>query len=209
LSWLVRDDTYDEQKLAVDRERVRLYYANRGYPDAQVSTAAEYDAARNAYFINFTVNEGQRYEIGNVGIETSINGLNTDVLRGTVRTGQGAQYSMADLQRTIEDMSYEATAQGYSFADVRARLDRDIATNTFNITYLVDEGARVYVERINITGNVKTRDFVIRRELGFAEGDPFNRSSVIRGRTAIEGLDFFSKVEVSTAPGSSADKVVL
>src|SRR5690606_30799888 len=117
LSWLVRDDTYDEQKLAVDRERVRLYYANRGYPDAQVSTASDYDAARNAYFINFTINEGQRYEIGNVGIETSINGLNTDVLRGTVRTGQGAQYSMADLQRTIEDMSYEATAQGYSFAD--------------------------------------------------------------------------------------------
>src|SRR5690606_32620920 len=119
LSWLVRDDTYDEQKMAVDRERIRLYYANRGYPDAQVTSASEYDAARNAYFINVTVNEGQRYEFANVGIETSINGLNTDVLRGTVRTGQGSQYSTANLQRTIEDMAYEATAQGYSFADVR------------------------------------------------------------------------------------------
>lgn len=209
LSWLLRDDTYDEQKLAVDRERLRLYYANRGYPDAQVTSVAEYDAARNAYFINFTVNEGQRYQFGNVGIETSINGLNTDVLRSTVQTGKGAQYSVSNLQETIEDMAYEATTQGYSFADVRARLDRDVATGTFNVTYLVDEGARIYVERINITGNTKTRDFVVRRELAFGEGDPFNRSMVVRGRDAIQNLGFFSKVEVTTAPGSSPDKVVL
>ncbi len=209
LSWLLRDDTYDEQKLAVDRERLRLYYANRGYPDAQVTSVAEYDAARNAYFINFTVNEGQRYQFGDIGIETSINGLNTDVLRSTVQTGKGAQYSVSDLQGTIEDMAYEATTQGYSFADVRARLDRDVATGTFNVTYLVDEGARIYVERINITGNTKTRDFVVRRELAFGEGDPFNRSMVIRGRQSIQDLGFFSKVEVTTAPGSSPDKVVL
>jgi len=209
LSWLLRDDTYDEQKLAVDRERIRLYYANHGYPDAQVNSVAEYDAAKNAYFINFTINEGQPYDFSNVGIETSINGLNTDVLRSTVRTNEGGRYSVSDLQRTIEDMAYEATAQGYSFADVRARLDRDVATNTFKVTYLVDEGPRVYVERINITGNTKTRDFVIRRELAFAEGDPFNRSMVVRGRKAIEDLGYFSKVEVTTAPGSAADKVVL
>jgi outer membrane protein insertion porin family len=209
LSWLLRDDTYDEQKLAVDRERLRLYYANRGYPDAQVTSVAEFDAARNAYFINFTVNEGQRYQFGNVGIETSINGLNTDVLRSTVQTGKGSQYSVSNLQETIEDMAYEATTQGYSFADVRARLDRDVATGTFNVTYLVDEGARIYVERINITGNTKTRDFVIRRELAFGEGDPFNRSMVVRGRASIQDLGFFSNVEVSTAPGSSPDKVVL
>jgi len=209
LSWLLRDDTYDEQKLAVDRERIRLYYANRGYPDAQVTSVAEYDAGRNAYFINFTINEGQRYEFGSVGIETSIDGLNTDVLRSTVQTNQGAQYSAANLQETIEEMAYEATAQGYSFADVRARLDRDVATGTFNVTYLVDEGARIYVERINITGNTKTRDFVIRRELEFGEGDPFNRSMVIRGRNAIQELGYFSAVEVTTAPGSSPDKVVL
>ncbi len=209
LSWLLRDDTYDEQKMAVDRERIRAYYANRGFPDAQVNSVAEYDAARNAYFINVTVNEGQKYEFGNVGIETSIDGLNTDVLRSTVRTGQGATYSALDLQKSIEDMAYEATVQGYSFADVRARLDRDAATNSFNVTYLVDEGARIYVERINITGNIKTRDFVIRRELDFAEGDPFNRSMVIRGRDSIDALGYFSQINISTAPGSAPDKIVL
>ena len=209
LSWLFKDDGYDEQKLAVDRERLRLYYANRGYPDAQVTSVGEYDAAKNAYFVNFAVNEGQKYEFGNVGIETSIAGLDTNALKGTVQTNDGSRFSVNDLQSTIEDMAYEATTQGYSFADVRARLDRDAATGKFNVTYLVDEGARVYVERINITGNTKTRDFVIRRELEFAEGDPFNRSLIVRGRKEIDDLGFFSAVEVTTAPGSSPDKVVI
>lgn len=209
LSWLFKDDAYDKQKLAVDRERVRLYYANHGYPDAQVTSVGEYDAAHNAYFINFTINEGQKYEFSGVSIETSIPGLNTDALKGTVKTGEGRRYSVNDLQSTIADMSYEATTQGYSFADVRARLDRDVANGTFKVTYLVDEGPRVYVERINITGNTKTRDFVIRRELEFAEGDPFNRALLMRGRSNIDDLGFFSAVNVTTASGSAPDKVII
>jgi outer membrane protein insertion porin family len=209
LSWLFKDDGYDEQKLAVDRERVRLYYANRGYPDAQVTSVGEYDAAKNAYFINFTINEGQKYTFSQVGIETSIPGLNTNALKGVVKTGEGGRYSVSELQGTIEDMAYEATTQGYSFADVRARLERDAANGSFKVTYLVDEGPRVYVERINITGNDKTRDFVIRRELEFAEGDPFNRALVVRGRNNIQALDYFSAVNVTTAPGSAPDKVVV
>jgi outer membrane protein insertion porin family len=92
---------------------------------------------------------------------------------------------------------------------VRPRLDRDEASKTFRVTYLVDEGARVYVERVNITGNNKTRDFVIRRELDFVEGDPFNRAIITRGKAAIEKLGFFSVVDISTAQGSAADKVVI
>ncbi len=209
LSWLFKDDTYDEQKIAVDREIIRRYYANRGYPDTQVTSVGQFDDAKNAYFINFTVNEGDKYEFANVSIETSIDGLNTDALKGSVQTNNGSRYSATDLQRTVEEMAQEATSQGYSFADVRARLDRDATGHTFTVTYLVDEGPRVYVERVNITGNTKTRDFVIRRELEFAEGDPFNRSMVVRGRSAIEGLGFFSSVDVSTEAGSSGDKVVI
>lgn len=210
LSWLLRDDIYDEQKLALDRELIRNFYANRGYPDATVTSAvAEYDSSRNSYFVNYTIVEGERYQFGGVGIETSIPGLNTDQLRGTVRTHENAQYSLKDLQDSMEDMAYEAAGQGYSFADVRPRLDRDPVNHRFNITYLVDEGARVYVERINITGNEKTRDFVIRRELDFAEGDPFNRSMVTRGKGEIEDLDFFQTVAITTEPGSAPDKVII
>ncbi len=210
LSWLLNDDEMKQEKLAVDKELIRLFYANRGYPDARVlSAVAEYDATKNAYFVSFTISEGERYTFGEIGIETSIAGLDTEALRSSIRTYQGNVYKYRDLQRSVEDLAYRATGQGFAFADVRPRLDRDVVNKVFNITYLVDEGARIYVERIDIVGNTKTRDFVIRRELGFAEGDPFNRSMVTRGKSAIEGLGFFSSVGVSTRQGSSSDKVVL
>jgi len=209
LSFLFRDDIYDEQKLAADRELIRTYYANRGFPDTQVTSVADYDPQRNAYFINFTINEGERYNFGNVAIETSIGGLNATELRGYVRTREGSRYSQRDLQRSTEDLAFQATAQGFSFADVRPRINRDPANRLLNVTYLVDEGARIYVERINITGNEKTRDFVIRRELGFGEGDPFNRSLVTRARNNVQALGFFSAVELTAEPGSAADRVVL
>ncbi len=210
LSWLFRDDTYSEDLLTIDRGLIELYYMNHGYPDAQVTSAVgEYDASRNAYFVNFTISEGERYRFGQVGVETSIPGLNPDAMTGAIRTGKGGTYSLADLQKSQEDLAFEATAQGYAFADVRPRVDRDVANSTFNVTYLVDEGARIYVERINISGNTKTRDAVIRRELDFGEGDPFNRSMVQRGKTRIEGLGFFKTVAFDMQAGSAPDKVVI
>ena len=210
LSWLFRDDAYNPQMVAIDKELIRVYYGNRGFPDAVVTSAvAEFDTARNAYFLNFTISEGQRYSFGDIAIETSIPGLNADALTGSVRTREGGRYSLADLEKTQADMAFEATSQGYPFADVRPRISRDLSNNIFNVTYLVDEGPRVYIERIDISGNEKTRDFVIRRELEFAEGDPFNRSMLQRGKTAIEALGFFSAVSVDLQPGSAADKVVI
>jgi outer membrane protein insertion porin family len=210
LSWLFRDDAYSEQMLQVDSGLIELYYMNHGYPDAQVTSAVgEYDASRNAYYVNFTIAEGERYRFGEVAVETSISGLNPDALAGTIRTNRGGTYSLQNLQRSQEAMAFEATAQGYAFADVRPRIDRDVANSTFNVTYLVDEGARVYVERINIAGNTKTRDAVIRRELDFGEGDPFNRSMVQRAKSNVEKLGFFSAVNFDVQQGSAPDKVVI
>ncbi len=210
MSWLFKDDLYDEDKIAVDRELIRMFYVDHGFPDAQVLSAiGEFDASKNAYFINFSISEGDRYKFGDIGIETSIAGLDTNALKSKILTTKGSTYSQSKLKTSTEDLAIAATQQGFSFADVRPRIDRDFANKTFNITYLVDEGARVYVERINITGNEKTRDFVIRRELDFAEGDPFNRTLVTRGKTNIEALNFFKTVDISTSPGSAADKVVI
>ncbi len=210
LSWLFNDDEMQQEKLDFDKQAIRFFYSNRGFPDARVlSAVAEYDASKNAYFVSYTIEEGDRYTFGEVGIETSIAGLDTEALKGSIRTYQGNNYNLGDLQRSLENLAFRATGQGYAFADVRPRLDRDVLNKTFNITYLVDEGARIYVERINIVGNTKTRDFVIRRELGFAEGDPFNRSMVTRGKTAIEDLNFFASVGITSQAGSAADKVVL
>jgi outer membrane protein insertion porin family len=210
LSWLLHDDAYDEQGLEIDKQLVRQYYANHGYPDAQVTSAvAEYDTKRNAYFINFTVVEGDRYTFGPSAVETSIPNLRANDLHDTIRTDQGGAYSQSDLQKTASDMAFGATQQGYPFADVRPRIDRDAANHRFNVTYLIDNGPRVYVERINITGNIKTRDFVIRRELDFNEGDPFNQNVVQRDKTAIEALGFFKTVNITTEQGSAPDKVVV
>jgi outer membrane protein insertion porin family len=209
LSFLFRDDVYSEEALERDREIIRLYYANHGFPDAQVTGVAEYDATRNGYFINFTIFEGDQYSFGTIGIETSIPGLNAEALRSTIQTGEGSRYSYQDLVATADDMALEATGQGYSFADVRPRIDRDIANRTFNVVYLVDEGPRIYVERIDITGNDKTRDFVIRREFEFAEGDPFNRALVSKAKTNLEALGYFKSVSINVTSGTAVDKVVI
>lgn len=209
LSWLFRDDTFSQDNLEVDKELLRLFYANHGFPDAQISAVGEFDASRNAYFVNFTVSEGERYKFGHIGIETSIDGLNTDALKSDIKTYKGDDYSAKKLQDTSQEMAASAAGQGFSFADVRPRVDRDIANHVFNITYLVDNGPRVYVQRINIVGNTKTRDFVIRREIPFAEGDPFNRSLLQKAKSDIENLDYFSNVDVSTEPGNAPDKVII
>lgn len=210
LSWLLRDDTYEPQQLEIDKQLIRQYYANHGYPDAQVTSAvAEYDAKRNGYFITYSIAEGDRYTFGPSQIETSIANLDTRALQGAVETREGGNYSQSDLQKTASDMAFDATAQGFPFADVRPRIDRDPTNRRLNITYLVDNGPRVYVERINITGNQKTRDFVIRRELEFSEGDPFNVNLLARDRVAIQNLGFFKSVDISTSAGSAPDKVVI
>lgn len=210
LSWLLKDDNYTQDQLEADRVTIQQYYANHGFPDAQVTSAvAEYDAKRQGYFVNFTVVEGDQFKFGKIGIETSINGLDANQLTNVVRTKQGDHFSAGEMARSANDIAVEATNFGYPFADVRPRVDRDPASGVFNVTYLIDEGQHLYVERINITGNTKTRDFVIRRELPFAEGDPFNKALVTQGKSNIDALGFFSKTDFSVAQGSAPDKVIL
>jgi outer membrane protein insertion porin family len=140
LSWLLRDDNYTQEQLEQDRVLIQQYYANHGYPDAQVTSAvAEYNAERKGYFITYTVVEGDHYSFGNIGVETSINGLDANNLTNTIRTRQGDRFSAAELARSAQDMAVEATNLGYPFADVRPRVERDPAAGTFEVTNLLDE----------------------------------------------------------------------
>ncbi|WP_051332189.1 outer membrane protein assembly factor BamA [Cucumibacter marinus] len=210
LSFLFRDDVYDEAKIAADKELIRQFYVDHGFPDAIVQSAVvEFDEQRGAYYVNFDIQEGERYEFGDIAIETSIPGVDTRSLEREIRTREGTRFSGRDLDRTTQEMSLAAANQGYSFAEVRPRVERDIANKRFRVTYLVDEGARLYVERINIFGNDKTRDFVIRRAFDFAEGDPFNRALLMKARDELEGSGLFAAVQVSIEPGSAGDLVVV
>jgi outer membrane protein insertion porin family len=128
LSWLFRDDALDEDRLTVDGETIRQYYVNHGYPDAQIlSAVSEFDEAQNAYFVSFTISEGEYYEFAGIGIETSIPGLDTEALKSVVRTYEGDTFSARKIAASSEEMAVRAAAQGYAFADVRARLNRDTA----------------------------------------------------------------------------------
>ncbi|MGJ8572745.1 MAG: outer membrane protein assembly factor BamA [Hoeflea sp.] len=210
LSFLNRKDVYDEDKLRADEELLRRFYYNRGYADFRViSSFAELDESSNEYVVTITVEEGERYVFGDVSVESTVQGIDTDALKKLIETRSGAVYSAKDVEDTIMSISDRVATQGYPFAEITPRGDRDYGNRTISVVYLVDEGTRAYVERIEIRGNTRTRDYVIRREFDLSEGDAFNQVLVRRAKKRLEDLKFFSSVNISTQPGSQPDRVVL
>ncbi len=203
-------DRYDPDRLNFDRELLRRFYLKNGYADFRVvSAVAELDRDQKNFFITFTVEEGERYKFGTVEIESGIDELDPDALGSEVLTREKDVYDASAIDKTIENISLQAGTRGFAFARVRPRADKDEETRTINLTYLIEEGPRVYVERINIIGNTRTLDNVIRREFRLVEGDAFNRVLVNRARKKLLGLGFFSKVDITTERGSAPDKVVI
>ena len=210
LSFLNRKDVYDEDKLRADEELLRRFYYNRGYADFRViSSFAELDETNNEYVVTITVEEGERYVFGDVSIESTVPGIDTESHRRLIEARSGAVYSAKDVEDTIMAISDRVATQGYPFAQITPRGDRDYNNRTISVVYLVDEGTRAYVERIEIRGNTRTRDYVIRREFDLSEGDAFNQVLVRRAKKRLEDLKFFSTVDISTQPGSQPDRVVL
>lgn len=210
LSVLLRDDIYDENRLRADEEALRRFYYNRGYADFQVvSSTANLDEATNSYSITITVDEGARYTFGDVSIESTIEGVNSDSLRSLLQTRSGQVYSAKEVEDTIIALTEHVAGLGYAFAQVTPRGDRNFENHTISVVYTVDQGPRTYIERIEIRGNARSRDFVIRREFDVSEGDAFNQVLIQRAKRRLERLGFFETVEVSTAPGSEADQVIL
>ncbi|MGD1887139.1 MAG: outer membrane protein assembly factor BamA, partial [Cohaesibacteraceae bacterium] len=210
LSFLSSADVYDPDRLDADRERLRRFYLSEGYADFRViSAVAELDREQNQFFITFTIDEGPRYEFGSVEIDSSLRELDPEDLYSVIETRPGDTYDAEAVDRSIEALTLEVARFGYAFVQVRPRGDRDTVNQTIDITYFVDEGVRAYVERINITGNTRTRDSVIRREFDFVEGDAFNRVLLQRAERRLRETGFFETVRISTSQGSAPDRIVL
>ncbi|WP_315928063.1 outer membrane protein assembly factor BamA [Mesorhizobium sp. SP-1A] len=210
LSFILRDDVYDEDKLRADEEQLRRFYYNHGYADFQVvSAVGELDNATNQYTITITVNEGDRYKFGDINVDSSIPEIDSKALMSVVETQKGDTYNAKDVEDSIIALTERVAGQGYAFAQVTPRGDRNFENHTINVTYTIDQGAKAYVERIEIRGNTRTRDYVIRREFDVSEGDAFNQVLIQRAKKRLEALDYFEKVDISTAPGSEPDQVVL
>jgi outer membrane protein insertion porin family len=210
LSFLKSTNIYDPDRLNLDRELLRQFYLKNGYADVRiVSATADLDRDGQGFFITFTIEEGERYRFGYIDIESALPSLDVNALGGVILTKPGRRYNAEKVEKTVEALTIKVSEQGYAFGQVRPRFDRDPVAHTMNITYVIDEGPRVYIERINIVGNFRTEDKVIRRQFRLAEGDAYNRLLVEAARKRLRSLGFFKSVEIETEPGSAPDRVIL
>jgi outer membrane protein insertion porin family len=210
LSFLGGGDTYDPDRVEADRDLIRRYYLKHGFADVQVVAAlTEYDPERRGFLVTFKIEEGQQYRVGSVDFQSSIATLDANALRSFSRVNVGSLYNAEALEKSVEEMQIEASRRGYAFAIVRPRGDRNFEAHTVSIVFAIDEGPRTYIERINVRGNTRTRDYVIRREFDISEGDAYNRALVDRAERRLKNLDFFKNVKITTEPGSSSDRVIL
>jgi len=208
--FLSQDDRYDPDRITFDKELLRRHYLKNGYADFQVLSAqAELTPDRTQFFITFTIEEGQRYKFGEIALETKLRDLTNEDLQSTLQIQSGEWYDVTVVDSTVESLTDTVGNFGYAFVDVRPKVNRDREAGTIDLTFDISEGPRVFVERINITGNVRTLDEVVRREFRVVEGDAFNAARVRRSVTRVENLDFFNKVQISQEEGSAPDKAVI
>lgn len=210
LSFLSSGDIYDPDRVEADRDLIRRFYLKNGFADVQVVAAlTEYDPEKKGFNVTFKIEEGQQYRVGTVDFRTSIANFDPSSLRGFSRVNVGSLYNVESVEKSVEDMQIEASRRGYAFAVVRPGGDRNFDAHTVAVVFNIDEGPRTYIERINIRGNTRTRDYVIRREFDLSEGDAYNRALVDRAERRLKNLDYFKTVKITTEPGSSSDRVVL
>jgi outer membrane protein insertion porin family len=172
LSFLGGNDVYDPDRVEADRDLIRRFYLKHGFADVQVVAAlTEYDPDRKGFLVTFKIEEGQQYRVGSVDFQSSIGNLDVGTLRSFSRVGVGSVYNVEALEKSVEEMQIEASRRGFAFAVVRPRGDRNFEAHTVSVIFSIEEGPRTYIERINIRGNTRTRDYVVRREFDLSEGD--------------------------------------
>jgi len=209
-NFLQSNDNYDPDRLTFDREQLRRYYLSQGYADFRViSAVAELAPDRSGFYITFTVEEGELYNFGKVEIDTKLKDIPVGELQQLIRFENGEQYNAELIDKSVDALTLAAGTKGYAFVDIRPRVRRNKEDKTVDVVFKMEEGPRVYIERINIVGNTRTLDKVIRREVRLVEGDAFNRVLINRSRSRIRGLGYFKKVEINEEPGTAADRTVL
>ena len=209
-SFLQTTDIYDPDRVESDRDLLRRFYLKHGFADVRIlSAVGEYVPSKQGFVVTFTIDEGPQYRVGTVDVVSNVHALNPDALRSQVKLSPGNVYNADLVQRTVESMTIEASKHGYAFAQVRARGDRDYQRRLINLAFVVEEGRRAYIERINIRGNTRTRDYVIRREFDISEGDAYNRALIDRAERRLKSLNFFKTVKITNEPGSAPDRVIV
>ncbi|HUN44795.1 MAG TPA: outer membrane protein assembly factor BamA [Acetobacteraceae bacterium] len=208
--FLSTSDSYNPERLDYDKELLRRFYLKNGYADFQVLNAsAELSPDRKAFFLTFTVHEGSRYKVAKISVNSHLRNLTGASLRQDVKLEVGDWYDGDAVLRTVDAMEDDVRSRGYAFVNVTPRVEPDSKNHTVNLIFDVGEGPRVYIERINIVGNTRTEDKVIRREFTLAEGDPFSAEQMRKTKQRLQDLGYFSSVDVTPTQGSAPDKAII
>lgn len=203
-------DQFDPERLAFDRELLRRYYLRSGYADIQVTgAAAELAPDRSGFFVTYTLNEGGRYRVGSVDIVSNLRNLDVADVRPALDFATGDWYDGDAVERVSQGIQDLANLRGFPFVDVQPRIRRDRDARRIDLTFEVNEAPRVFVERIDIAGNTRTQDRVIRREFRVAEGDAFNAAQLRRSRQALRNIGYFQDVQITSSGGSAPDRTIL
>ena len=210
LSFIKSTDVYDPDRLASDEEAIRRYYMKNGYADFRiVSTDVTYQENPPGYIITITMEEGPQYHVSSVNVVSNIPKVDGPALARFVSLRPGDVYDASAIDKSVEAITRDVATQGYAFSEARPHGDRDTVNHTIAISFSVDNGPKVYIERIDIVGNTRTRDYVIRREFDIGEGDPYNHVLIERAERRLNSLGYFKKVHISNRPGSAPDRVIV
>ena len=201
---------YDPERIESDRELLRRHYLKTGFPDVRVSAG---EAVKNAqgtgYAVSFTVEEGERFTFGAASISSKLAGIEAGGLQSALAITPGNVFNQETVEKSVERIALALADQGQVAVRVRPVPKRDSARRTIDVAFLVEPGPRILVERIDIVGNKKTKDFVIRREFQVGEGAPVNAVMIERGRKRVQALGFFKSVAVQNRTGSAPDQAVI
>ena len=210
LSFLTGGDEYDPDRVAADREQLRLYYRSKGYADASVTSVhAEYDPALHGFTLTFSIDEGPLYHFGDISVSCNVPGVDAEKLQRLLVARSGAVFDGGALDKTTDVLAIELAKLGFPFAQVVSRATRDAEARRIDVAFTIDQGSRAYVERIDIHGNTRTRGYVMRREFDIAEGDAYNKTLIDRAERRLKNLNYFKTVKISRLPGSAPDRVVV
>ena len=210
LSFLLHDDVYDPDRLEADRELLRQYYLKKGFADVRVRAAvAEYDPDKSGFTVKFTIDEGPVYRFGQTSVTSNVPGLDSHDLERLVVAREGQVFDNTALDKSIDAISNELAKRGFPFAQTALHAEHDAQGRRIAANFVVDNGPRTYIERIDIHGNTRTRDYVIRREFDIAEGDAYNKALVDRAERRLKNLNYFKTVKITNKPGSARDRVIL
>jgi outer membrane protein insertion porin family len=208
--FLTSNDNYDPDRIEYDREQLRTYYRNRGYYDFRIiSAVAELAPDKNGFALTYTLEEGPQYKFGKLTVETELQKLDSALLTQLLPIQTGDDYQDTAIESATDALTFAAGSAGFAFVDVRPRYVPNPATRTLDVTFQVREGPRVYIDRIDIVGNTRTLDYVVRREINVAEGDAYNRVLVDRSRNQVRALGFFKEVNIEDTPSSAPDRTTL